>query len=107
MKTGRNEICHCGSGKKFKQCHQLRKNSQSTQLLYLAFISMAIVTTFFFGNEIFKPADTSSSLSPKPFSIENTQILKRPKGDAPLVKYGQLNMGIGIIKIMKTRIKGL
>ena len=93
MKTGRNEICHCGSGKKFKQCHQLRKNSQSTQLLYLAFISMAIVTTFFFGNEIFKPTDTSSSLSPKPFSIENTQTLKRPKGDAPPGKIWSVEHG--------------
>ena len=93
MKTGRNEICHCGSGKKFKQCHQLRKNSQSTQLLYLAFISMAIVTTFFFGNKIFKPADTSSSLSPKPFSIENTQTLKRPNGDTPTGKIWSVEHG--------------
>ena len=93
MKTGRNKICHCGSGKKFKQCHQLRKNSQSTQLLYLAFISMAIVTTFFFGNEIFKPTDTSSSLSPKPFSIENTQTLKRPNGDAPPGKIWSVEHG--------------
>ena len=93
MKTGRNEICHCGSGKKFKQCHQLRKNSQSTQLLYLAFISMAIVTTFFFGNEIFKPDDTLSGLSPKPFSIKNTQTLKRPKGDAPPGKIWSVEHG--------------
>ena len=93
MKTGRNEICHCGSGKKYKQCHQLRKNNQSTQLLYLAFISMAIVTTFFFGNEIFKPADTSSSLLPKPFSIENTQTLKRPNGDAPPGKIWSVEHG--------------
>lgn len=21
-KTGRNELCHCGSGKKYKNCHQ-------------------------------------------------------------------------------------
>ena len=93
MKTGRNEICHCGSGKKFKQCHQSKKNNQSAKLVYLAFISLAIVTTFFFGNEIFKPADTSSSLSPKPFSIENTQTLKRPNGDAPPGKIWSVEHG--------------
>ena len=70
MKTGRNEICHCGSGKKFKQCHQLKKNSLSVQLVYLAFISLGFVTIFFLGNAIFTPSNTSSDLSPKPFRLK-------------------------------------
>ena len=29
-KTGRNELCHCGSGKKFKRCHGLNPQSTSS-----------------------------------------------------------------------------
>ena len=27
-KTGRNELCSCGSGKKFKKCHGIKTESQ-------------------------------------------------------------------------------
>ena len=93
MKIGRNEICHCGSGKKFKQCHQSKKNNQSAQLVYLAFISFAIITIFFIGNTIFTSANTTSNLSPKTFSIENAQPIKRPKGDAPPGKIWSVEHG--------------
>ena len=26
-KTGRNDLCHCGSGKKYKKCHAARETS--------------------------------------------------------------------------------
>ena len=27
-KHGRNELCHCGSGRKFKKCHALKSDEQ-------------------------------------------------------------------------------
>ena len=27
QKLGRNEICHCGSGRKFKKCHALKSEA--------------------------------------------------------------------------------
>jgi hypothetical protein len=27
QKLGRNELCHCGSGKKFKKCHALKSEA--------------------------------------------------------------------------------
>jgi hypothetical protein len=36
-KQGRNELCHCGSGKKFKRCHGLTSEStQSGRFLMIA-----------------------------------------------------------------------
>ena len=36
-KQGRNELCHCGSGKKFKRCHGLTPEStQSGRFLMIA-----------------------------------------------------------------------
>jgi hypothetical protein len=36
-KHGRNEACHCGSGKKFKRCHGLTSEStQSGRFLMIA-----------------------------------------------------------------------
>jgi len=92
MKIGRNEVCNCGSGKKYKQCHQLKKNSQSAQLVYLAVISLGIVTIFFFGSTKFNSSNASSGLSPKPFS-EKAGNLKRPKGDAPNGKIWSVEHG--------------
>lgn len=28
QKLGRNELCHCGSGKKFKKCHALKSEAE-------------------------------------------------------------------------------
>ena len=36
-KTGRNELCHCGSGKKYKRCHGMTSEStRSGRLLMIA-----------------------------------------------------------------------
>jgi SEC-C motif len=28
QKLGRNDLCHCGSGKKFKKCHALKSEAE-------------------------------------------------------------------------------
>ena len=42
-RTGRNDVCPCGSGKKFKRCCASRKGALSPALLALV-IAAAIVT---------------------------------------------------------------
>ncbi len=42
MKVGRNERCPCGSGKKYKQCHELKeaeKNARSSKLSIIGFVA--------------------------------------------------------------------
>ncbi|MDH5603269.1 MAG: SEC-C metal-binding domain-containing protein [Cyclobacteriaceae bacterium] len=52
-KVGRNEPCPCGSGKKYKNCHQqMEENSTGKNkaflylLLFIAFLIVAIVGTY-------------------------------------------------------------
>jgi len=42
-KLGRNDLCHCGSGKKYKNCHM--NNETSGRGLNKAFILVAILVT--------------------------------------------------------------
>ena len=34
-KTGRNELCHCGSGKKFKKCHGVASPVNRSNLMLM------------------------------------------------------------------------
>ena len=45
MKIGRNEPCHCGSGKKYKQCHESKKQSQNNQYYIIGVIAIIIIET--------------------------------------------------------------
>lgn len=33
MKVGRNELCHCGSGRKYKKCCDNKRNVQSRRFI--------------------------------------------------------------------------
>jgi hypothetical protein len=35
-KIGRNDLCHCGSGKKYKKCHELKESKTQGRVLLLA-----------------------------------------------------------------------
>ncbi len=43
-KLGRNDPCHCGSGKKYKNCHLISEDNKSGK--NKAFILMALVIIF-------------------------------------------------------------
>ena len=50
MKKGRNTKCHCGSGKKYKQCHESKDSKNSNQYFLIGgicflFIIISILST--------------------------------------------------------------
>lgn len=50
MKIGRNDPCHCGSGKKYKHCHLNQKQSLSVmQKVVLTVGGLAILTAIVYG----------------------------------------------------------
>lgn len=50
LKTGRNDLCACGSGKKFKKCCALRrKGRNSLATLLIVLVATAVVGAVVFG----------------------------------------------------------
>jgi hypothetical protein len=42
-KPGRNDTCHCGSGKKFKKCHGLKQRKSRGSMVMLVIVSLLMV----------------------------------------------------------------
>jgi hypothetical protein len=42
-KTGRNDLCHCGSGQKFKKCHGVKTESAARGNLMLLIVGGAVL----------------------------------------------------------------
>jgi SEC-C motif len=42
-KTGRNELCSCGSGKKFKKCHGIKTDSQRQSKVLMIVVGGAMI----------------------------------------------------------------
>ncbi len=59
-KLGRNDACHCGSGKKFKSCHG-RSSNKSYQLWTLVGVLVLAALWFFYYES--EPAVTPNRLS--------------------------------------------
>ncbi len=49
FKAGRNELCPCGSGKKFKKCHAAKQQNARTSKLLLAAIIAALIGALYAG----------------------------------------------------------
>ena len=61
MKIGRNDACHCGSNKKFKDCHGSKKtNNQWRNIAIIGLIAIALV---WFISDIFQ-SDIGGSAPP-------------------------------------------
>lgn len=58
-RTGRNETCPCGSGKKFKQCCESKKGSTTSSRLILLAIAGAILAAIIAG--VANSGDSKSS----------------------------------------------
>jgi len=43
QKLGRNELCHCGSGKKFKKCHALKSEAERQSRFLLMVVGGLLV----------------------------------------------------------------
>jgi hypothetical protein len=42
-KTGRNDLCSCGSGKKFKKCHGIKTDSQRQSKFLMIVVGGAVI----------------------------------------------------------------
>ena len=63
-KLGRNDPCHCGSGKKLKACHG-KSSDKSFQLMVMGVIVVLLLFWFFFFESPSK--ETESAFLPTPF----------------------------------------
>jgi hypothetical protein len=48
-KTGRNEPCPCGSGKKYKNCHESKTSSARTSLVLMVLVGAAVIAAIAAG----------------------------------------------------------
>ena len=83
MKVGRNEPCHCGSGKKFKQCHDKKDIGKINQLFLIGFLSLAFILLMFFSSSASIDHPISANKSPQPFNFQGNKLTKQPEGKAP------------------------
>ncbi len=42
-KPGRNDLCHCGSGKKYKKCHESKETGSAQGRVLMAIVGAAVV----------------------------------------------------------------
>ena len=63
MKIKRNDLCHCGSDKKFKDCHGNKKTINPWQKYSIFFIQFVILG-WFVNDLFFKDRKTMSSAPP-------------------------------------------
>ena len=70
MKVGRNEPCHCGSGKKFKQCHDKKDIGKINQLFLIGFLSLAFILLMFFSSSTSIDHYSSTNTFPQPFNFQ-------------------------------------
>ena len=83
MKIGRNEPCHCGSGKKFKQCHGKKNTGKINQLYFIGFSFLVFMLLMFFSSSYSNEHSSVANKSPQPFNLQEDKLIKKPEGKAP------------------------
>ena len=48
-KTGRNDLCSCGSGKKFKKCHGIKSASERQSRMLMIVVGGAMIAALAVG----------------------------------------------------------
>lgn len=82
IKQGRNDPCHCGSGKKFKVCHGQDAKSFN-QLWVIAAIIGGIFLLFFFMDSGTSTTTMNSSIPTSVIPQARTGSATPPPGEAP------------------------
>jgi uncharacterized protein YecA (UPF0149 family) len=59
-KQGRNEVCHCGSGKKYKRCHGLTSESTQSGRVLMVAVGIAVLAAVAAGVAAFTTERASS-----------------------------------------------
>ena len=68
-KLGRNEPCHCGSGKKYKNCHEqksVKKESRKKVVLLGSIIGLLIIAAIIIAFSSSKPSKNEAPSGPAP-----------------------------------------
>ncbi|MBK6266979.1 SEC-C domain-containing protein [Marivirga sp. S37H4] len=76
---GRNDLCHCGSGKKYKNCH-MGRSGEITSNKNILFISVFVVILAIAGFSIFYNSDNTPSSRN---NNTNQSLTPPPPGEAP------------------------
>ena len=83
MKLGRNEPCHCGSRKKYKQCHEPTKNTNNNQYAIIGIIAVVILVIIFINSDSSK-SNQNVSVTTSPLLNQGSASNKsNPSGPAP------------------------
>ncbi len=61
-RPGRNDVCHCGSGKKFKKCHGIKAEGASSSMTLMVVVGGAVLAAIVAGALSFTGARTGSSV---------------------------------------------
>ena len=77
---GRNETCHCGSGKKFKNCHGKTIEKSSQSWVIIAVIFLFLLWFLFFETT---PPAKATSYSPAPLISKKPNLTSQATGPAP------------------------
>lgn len=48
-KTGRNDLCHCGSGRKYKKCHGVKETPAARGRLLLLLVGGTVIAAILVG----------------------------------------------------------
>jgi hypothetical protein len=89
-KSGRNDTCQCGSGKKFKNCHGRTIGRSSQTWVIVAVISLFLLWFLFFQTS--PPAETTS-YSPAPLIPQKLNLTSTAPGPAPPGKVWSVEHG--------------
>ena len=93
MKVGRNEPCHCGSGKKFKQCHDKKNTGNINQLYFIGFSFLVFMLLMFFSSSNSNEHSSAANKSTQPFNLQENKLTKKPEGKAPPGKVWSVEHG--------------
>ena len=61
-KPGRNDLCPCGSGKKYKKCHEAKTDSAKTSRFLMIAVGAAVLAALAAGVASFTTEGGSSSV---------------------------------------------
>lgn len=60
-KTGRNDLCHCGSGRKYKKCHGTKETPAARGRVMLILVGGAVVAAILVGVASFTTQGTGTN----------------------------------------------
>ena len=82
-KQGRNDLCHCGSGKKFKNCHAVQTNNNFNQQWVIIVIIGVIFLFFYFMDSGTSTTTINNSIPTSVIPQNRTRSATPPPGEAP------------------------